>query len=78
MGAFGECSELWWITTTALTPIQFSSIFLLGIGVMYFLAEPADRTWILTIPRHYVWPVVRLDVYIAFALLSAFAVVSIH
>ncbi|SMR52958.1 unnamed protein product [Zymoseptoria tritici ST99CH_1A5] len=61
-----RCALLGWA-------FMFSATFLFGIGAVYYLAEEADRTWILTIPRYYVWHVLRLDVYIAFALLSAFA-----
>lgn len=53
-----------------------SAAFLLVVGVVYYFAEPADRTWIRHVSHNYVASLLTLDVYLVWSLVCALALVS--
>lgn len=56
-----------------------SSASAIGVwGIIWFLAVPEDRFWVLEIPRGFVWRLIKLTVICCIAALSACITVSIH
>lgn len=53
-----------------------SSLILLLIGTIHYFVEEADRTWIRTLPIHYIIHLLRLNLYSVVTLLCALALVS--
>ncbi|KAK4499138.1 hypothetical protein PRZ48_009650 [Zasmidium cellare] len=52
-----------------------AATLLLFIGIVYYIVQDNDRIWILTIPRHYFWSVLQLDLVVAFTLLCAMVMI---
>ncbi|KAI5366532.1 Putative glycosyl transferase CAP10 domain-containing protein [Septoria linicola] len=50
--------------------------FWLVVGGVYWFVQETGRKWLLTIPPHYFWSVMKLNVYIAFTLICA--LLTIH
>lgn len=56
--------------------LQSAATLLIVIGIVYYVVQDNDRIWILTIPDHYFWSVLRLDLIVALTLLCAMIMVS--